>query len=920
MPEIAIVGIGCRFPGGANTPRTFWRLLETGFDAITEYPASRAAFREAYDPDPKKPGRTYLRRGGFLEGVDLFDAQFFGISPREALHIDPQQRLLLELVQEACEDAGIPPTALAGTRTGVFIGISTHDYGDVQMYPQHRADIDMHTNSGTATSIAANRISFLYDLRGPSLAIDTACSSALSAVHVACQSLLTGESETALAGGVQLLLSPEVTIGFSKASMLSRDGECRAFDASANGYVRSEGAGVVILKPMQAALDAGDRIYAVIRATAINQDGHTPSLTIPSAASQQSMIEEALAKAGVSAREVQYVETHGTGTPVGDPIEAEAIGRALGKDRPEGDLCAIGSVKTNIGHLEAASGMPGLIKVALSLHHRRIPPSLHFRQANGSIDLQRLRLRVVTEPEPWPAGGNFPLAGVNSFGFGGANAHVLLQGVDAPPAPEPEPALPRLLALSAKTPEALKEFASACADRLRESVSLRDFCYTAAERRAHFDHRLAVTATTKEDFATSLVDFVSGVSNANVASGRATAGSAPKTAFVFSGMGPQWWGMGRQLNVSEPVFRQTLERCDAALRPHSGWSLLAELAADEKTSRAASPELAQVTNFAIQVALLELWASWGIVPAAVIGHSGGAMAAAYAAGVYDLEDAIRLSYHRSRLQGRPSNFGRMLAVGAPFSEIEPLLAGSERLVCLAAINGPAAITLAGDPDALERILATLQERRIFARMLAVTIAYHSHAMDGIRDEFLNEMRGLRGRKARIPFLSDTTGSWASGEECDEHYWWRAIRQPVLFRDGIRTILDSGLANFLEIGPHPVLVSSILECMKESGAKGVALPSIRRAEDERAAMLRTLAALYTIGCAPRWAALREAGAAPADLPHYPWQRERHWFEPSGGSLDWKRSAARHEGGHPLLGARLRCAHPVWENSVGQGESA
>lgn len=702
--------------------------------------------------------------------------------------------------------------------------------------------------------------------------------------------------------------------------MLSRDGECRAFDAAANGYVRSEGAGVVLLKPLRAALDAGDRIYAVIRATSVNQDGHTPGMTVPSAAAQQAMIEEALAKAGIAAGDVQYVETHGAGTPVGDPIEATAIGGALGKGRQEGKFCAIGSVKTNIGHLEAASGMAGLIKVALALRHRRIPPSLHFRHPPDAIDLRALRLRVVTESEPWPAVNGIPLAGVNSFGFGGANAHVLLQAAPEPEQKEfEEPEIPRLLAISAKTSEALKALASAYAELLRDDPSLRNVCYSAAERRVHFDCRLAVTATGREDFAMHLEDFVSGAPNANVTSGRVTAGGAPRLAFVFSGMGPQWWGMGRQLRASEPVFRSALERCDAALRPHSGWSLLEELSAGEATSRVAAPELAQVTNFAIQVALLELWASWGIVPDAVIGHSGGAMAAAYAAGVYDLEDAIRLSYHRSQMQGRPSNFGRMLAVGAPFAEIEPLLAGGERLVCLAAVNGPTAITLAGDGDTLERILGALQERSIFARMLSVTIAYHSHAMDGIREEFLATMQGLRGRAARIPFVSDTTGTWASGEECDEHYWWRAIRLPVLFRGGIHAIVDSGISNFIEIGPHPVLVSSVLECMKERGAKCAARPSIRRAEDERAVILRSLGALYAIGCAPDWSALREENAKLADLPHYPWQRERHWFEPKGGMAERSLRVERQAGDHALLGVRLRCARPVWENAVGEGES-
>ena len=922
--DIAIVGIGCRFPGGANDPRAFWGLLEKGFDAITEIPANRPGFRDLYDPDPKKPGRTYSRWGGFLDRVDLFDAQFFGVSPREAAHIDPQHRLLLELVWEACEDAGIPPPSLATSRTGVFIGISSHDYGDQMMYPQNRANITMHTNSGGAGSIAANRISYLYDFRGPSVTIDTACSSALSAVHFACQSIRSGECAAAFVGGVQMLLSPEVTIGFCKATMLSPDGHCRAFDAAANGYVRGEGAGVVMLKPLRAALDAGDPVYAIIRATAINQDGHTVGMSVPSAAAQQAMIEEALLKAGVAPRDVQYVEAHGTGTPIGDPIEARAIGSALSPGRGENQFCAIGSVKTNLGHMEAAAGVAGLIKVALSLRHRRIPASLHFHQANSAIDLNGQRLRVVTALEPWPAPDRPPIAGVNSFGFGGANAHAVLQAVPEAPRDEAvEAAIPRLLTISARNPEGLKELASAYADRLRdpgaEEIRPRDLCYTASERRAHHDCRLAVVATSREDFAAYLTEFGSGVTNVNASSGRVARAGPPKLAFVFSGMGPQWWGMGKQLLATEPVFRRAMEQCDAVLRPHSGWSLLDKFAANEATSRIASPELAHLTNFAVQFSLLDLWASWGIAPDAVVGHSGGAMAAAYAAGIYDLEDAIRLAFHRSRLTGRPACAGRMLAVGALFGEIEALLTGTEGLVSLSAVNGPASITLTGDGDALERIRVSLEERQIFARLLPVTIAYHSPLMDTIKDEFLASMAGLPGRKARIPFLSDLTGTWASGEECDAQYWWRAIRQPVLFRNCIDELLGADITNFVEVGPHPVLAASIQECMKERGAKGLVVPSIRRREDESAVMRRSLGGLYVVGCKVNWAAFREDGARVAALPLYPWQRERHWLEPSTKASEWSATIARKEGDHPLLGTRLRSAHPLWEGLIGTGET-
>jgi acyl transferase domain-containing protein len=915
---IAIVGIGCRFPGGADNPQKFWELLKAGFDAITEVPASRPEFLELFDSDPHKPGRTYSRWGGFLKDVDLFDAQFFRIAPREAVRIDPQHRLLLELVWEACEDGGIPPDRLAGSRTGVFVGISTHDYGDVQMYPLNRGQLDLYSNSGMATSIAANRISYIYDLRGPSFAVDTACSSALTALHLSCQSLRDGDCEQAIVGGVQLVLRPELTIGFCKASMLSRDGRCKAFDASANGYVRSEGAGVVILKPLEAALADRSPIYAVIRATAINQDGRTNGMTFPSQFAQRIMLEEALAKADIAPGDVQYVEAHGPGTPVGDPVEAAAIGAAMAKGRPVDDFCAIGSVKTNIGHLEAASGMAGLIKVAMALKHRQIPPSLHFHQASESIDFDALRLRVVTTLESWPHPERPAIAGLNSFGFGGANAHVLLGEPPGNPIRESvESENSRLLVISARSPEALAALARSYAVRLDQAdgPSPGDLCRTAALGRTHHEFRAAITAASKGDFAESLSAFAAGENRANIASGQASP-ARPKVAFVYTGMGPQWWGMGRELLAHEPVFRTALERCDAALARHSDLHLLEELSAEETTSRVAFPELAHVTNFAIQMALTELWASYGIVPDAVMGHSGGAMAAAYAAGVYDLDDAVRLSYHRSRLQGQPSNEGRMLAVGAPFAEVAPLLSQVLDRVSLAAVNSAASITLAGDGDALEQIHTQLTERQVFARFLPVTIAYHSPAMDKIKEEFLSSVPGLRGRTARIPFVSDTTGELTDGTVCDVHYWWEAIRKPVLFAQGMERLIGLGIADFVEIGPHPVLSASMRECLQALNVKGQVLPSLRRFESERPVILRTLGALYCTGHALDWTTIQDPESKMVSLPSYPWQRERHWFESSrpATSSDVFESGP---GDHPMLGGRIRSARPVWESSVGNG---
>ena len=924
MDGIAIVGIGCRFPGGADNPRAFWRLLADGVNAVAEAPADRPGFRTCFDADPARPGRAYSRWGGFLERVDLFDASFFGISPREAVHVDPQHRLLLELLWEACEDAGVPPSKLAGSRTGVFIGISTHDYGDLQTNPAHRGSIDMHTNSGTATSIAANRLSYVYDLRGPSIAIDTACSSSLTAVHLSCQSLRAGECDLAVAGGVQMLLTPELTIGFCKASMLSPDGECRAFDAGANGYVRSEGGGIVLLKPLSAALRDADPIYAVIQSTAVNQDGRTAGMTVPNPRAQQALIEEALGHARLMPRDIQYVEAHGPGTRVGDPIEAMAIAAALTPGRDAGDACAIGSVKTNLGHLEAASGMPGLIKVALALERRMIPASLHFRQANPAIDLPALGLRVVTELEPWPHQERVAIAGVNSFGFGGANAHVVVQEPPRRPVLAGTPVVdrPHLFVLSARSTPALDALARACADELSadDPPSMSDLSFTTGQRRAHHDFRLAVTASRTEDLVGRLHDFVEGAGGPALVSARVAQGGAPRIAFVFSGLGPQWWGMGRQLRESEPVFRRMLERCDEALRPYAGWSLMDEFAADESRSRLAAPEIVQVTNFALQVALADLWASFGITPSAVIGHSGGAMAAMYVAGVYDLEEALHLTFHRSRLQGRPSNPGRMLAIGASYQEIAPLLEGKSERVSLAAVNGPSGITLAGDGETLERIAAALLERQVFAKFLQIAIAYHSPAMEPIREEFLQAVSGLQGRAPRIPCVSDTTGEWTTGIECDAEFWWRAIRQPVLFRDGLRQMLDDGLSHFLEVGPHPVLALSIAECMKEHGTKGVVLASLRRGEDERAVLLRSLGALYTAGWMPNWGAIAEPGARFVRMPLYPWQRERHWFEPAAASGLSHAGLDEQPGAHPLLGVRLRTARPTWQGLIGAGDTS
>lgn len=923
--DIAIVGIGCRFPGGVRTPAEFWKLVCEGVDAITDVPAGRFDVDSVFDPDPGKPGKLYTRWGGFLDTVDAFDADFFGISPREARHIDPQQRLLLEVAWEALEDAGQPPDHLAGSGAGVFVGISTNDYGQLQFQPRNAHLIGTHTLAGGGFCIAANRISYFLDLHGPSLAVDTACSSSLTALHLASQSLTRGECDVAIAAGVNVLLSPEVTMGFCKASMLSPEGRCRPFDANASGYVRSEGAGAVVLKPLTAALENRDPIYAVIRATAINQAGRTPGIGVPNAGAQKALLLQALRDADVAPADVQYVEAHGTGTVAGDPREAEAIGAVYARGRPIGDHCLIGSVKGNIGHLEAAAGVAGLIKTALALKHRRIPPSRHFREPSPAIPFDKLRLRVPITVEDWPAPPGRALAGVNSFGFGGANAHAIL--AEAPPPAgsdfEPDDEKVRILTISARAPGALRELADAYAELLAGGASppLRDVCYTAALRRSHHEHRLAVVGSSAAEICRHLAEYRTGNDEADVAAGHCVKGLTPKLAFVFSGMGPQWWGMGRQLLRDEPVFRSAVEECDQYLRGFADWSLIEELGKDEPNSRVAEADRSHVANFALQVGLAALWRSWGVVPDAVVGHSSGEMAAVCVAGALPLRDAIWLAYQRGRLQHLTTGSGGMIAAGLAPDEVADVIRGREEQVSLAAINGPTSVTLSGDLKALTEITDVLERQERFWRWLPVRVPYHGPQMDRLREDLLAALAGLDCRPAATPIVSTATGAWADGESFDAGYWWKNVRQPVLFAPAINRLVDDGYHLFVELSPHPVLAPTILECLAERRVDTpIALSTLRRHDDERRTMLRSLATLYALGRPVDWSAVLGTSGDCVRLPTYAWQRERHWFEPAPESGPSPSRAMGRDSGHPLLGRRLRSARPTWESDLGDGRLA
>ncbi len=878
---IAIIGVGCRFPG-ANGPNAFWNSLCNGVDAITEIPPERFDVNAYYDPRQGVPGKIASRWGGFLDQVDHFDANFFGISPREASRMDPQQRLLLEVVWEAIEDAGQRHSKLNGSRTGVFIGMCYNDYEDQEF--QDHSNIDVYVNAGGARSAASGRLSYALGLEGPSIVIDTACSSSLVAVHLACQSLRIGETSLAIAGAVNLILQPESSIGFSQAKMLAPDGRCKVFDAHANGFVRSEGIGVVLLKPLKQAQADGNPIYAVIRGSAINNDGRSSGfLMTPGCEGQKAVIRMACHDAGILPGQLQYVEAHGTGTSVGDPVEVKALGEVLNEGRSGGDRCFVGSVKANIGHTEGASGMAGLIKTALCLKNRFIPPSLHFLEPNPNIPWQELPVTVPVESVAWPSSSP-ALAGVSSFGLSGTNAHVILEEA---PSLSPLPrqlqfeSLPGLLTLSSHQPEALNKLAESYLPLLRDSdetsSALHNLCYTASVRRDHHNYRLACIGHTAQEMAEKVETYLRGDLSSDVIANTRIAEEEPKLVFVFSGQGSQFPGMGRHLFEQEPVFRDALKRCDEAISKFADWSLLKELFADEESSRLNEIDVIQPALFAIQIALAELWRSWGVIPDAVVGHSMGEVVAAHIAGALTLEDAVRVICHRSQLMKKTSGQGTMALVEISSGEGQRAITGYETLVSVAAINGPSSTVLSGCPKALEEILSALGSRGIFCRQVKVDVASHSAQMEPVCDELEEVLRDLRPLPATIPICSTVTARFEDGLFFNGGYWKRNLRQPVKFSAAAQYLCENGYQLFLEVSPHPLLSNSIKKLLVHLTKKGKAVASLRREDDERASMLQALAELYTLGYSVDFSSFYADGGNVVELPRYVWQRERYWFD-------------------------------------------
>lgn len=873
---IAIIGIGCRFPKAKNK-QAFWQLLQEGIDAITEVPPGRWDANAVYVEDKETPINSCL--GGFLEDLDQFDPQFFKIFPKEAVSIDPQQRLLLELAWEALEDAGQKPEHLAGTKTGVFMGINGFDYYTLLM-DNPAQNMDAYVGTGNTNCIAANRISYLFDFTGPSLGIDTACSSSLVAVHLACQSIWNGDSSLALAGGVRIILSPWIAVSFGKAGFMAPDGRCKAFDSRANGYVRSEGAGVVLLKPLSQAIADGDLIYAVIRGSAVNQDGRSNGLTAPNPWAQEALLKEAYRQAGISPHQVQYIEAHGTGTQLGDPIEMKALGKVLAQGRSAGSDCLVGSVKTNIGHLEAAAGIAGLIKVALSLYHRQIPPSLHFQQPNPYIPFKNLPLRVPTTLEPWPETTDIAIAGVSSFSFGGTNAHVVLAGAPKVETQEVVVDSPlHLLTLSAKCENALQDLAKRYLDFLAShpSISLADVCFTASTGRSHFEHRLALTAASTQQLTQRLDTFCQGQTPIGLASGSVRSKQQRKIAFLFTGQGSQYANMGRQLYDTQPVFRKTLEECDRLLQPYLEKSLLSVLFASTDKDLINQTAYTQPALFALEYALAQMWRSWGISPNIVMGHSVGEYVAACVAGVFSLEDGLKLIAERGRLMQALPPTGMMAAIFATQEQVQQAILPYQSQVSIAAVNGPQHTVISGEQNCVESIIQQLQAQGIESRSLQVSHAFHSPLINPMLDQFEQLASQVNYHPPRIPFVSNLTGTILTPEATiDAIYWRHHTREAVQFAVGIQTLIEQDYDLFLEIGPHPVLSSMGKRCLTTENATW--LPSMQKEQDDWWLILNSLGRLYTNGLEIDWTSFYQGcQRSKIHLPTYPFQRKRYWIE-------------------------------------------
>ena len=967
---IAIIGMGCRFPG-ADNPEAFWQLLRDGRDMVREIPADRWDTRAYYDSDPEKRGKIYIQHGAFLDQVDQFDPLFFGISPREATSLDPQQRLLLEVSWEALEHAGQAQSGLVGSQTGVFVGIGQNDYGQLQLNAGDPERIDVYDGTGNLFCFASGRLSYTLGLQGPNMALDTACSSSLVAIHLACQSLRLGECKLALAGGVHLILEPTVTVFLSRTQALAPDGRCKTFDAAANGYGRGEGCGMLVLKRLSDALADGDNILALIRGSAINHDGPSSGLTVPNKLAQEALIRRALANANLEPHQIDYIEAHGTGTSLGDPIEVRALAGVLGtRESP----LMLGAVKTNIGHLEPAAGVAGVIKVVQSMQHHEIPPHLHFKTPNPNLNWEHLPVTIPTEVTPWTGGGGF--AGISSFGMSGTNAHIILEKAPARLAPH-SPLFPSdshasydghleekeggrgrlesqksLLTLSAKTKESLMALMARYSEYFatHPNAQWADICFTANIGRSHFKHRLSIVAGSLSEAKEKLETLKKVVTSEERLSKRTP--TRQKIAFLFTGQGSQYVGMGQQLYESNPTFRQTLDRCDEILRPYLDQPLLSilypnpvlteqgkEESSNHNTQHAIdNTAYTQPALFALEYALAQVWLSWGIRPDVVMGHSVGEYVAACVAGVLSLEDGLKLIAERGRLMqalpasppppSPPQSFGKlrtsywggngergeMVAVWASEAEVAPLITSYSRELAIAAINGPESVVLSGSHQAVQAMVELLTQQGIKTKSLQVSHAFHSPLMEPMLTPFMRVAQEVNYSTPRLKMISNVTGQLATATVANAEYWVDHVHLPVRFADGMESLSDMGINTFIEIGPKPILLGMARQMQGGEGASGRAsasgrggegargrapephslwLPSLRPGRGDWEQMLESLGQLYEHGAKVEWRGFyRHDGNVRqrVHLPTYPWQRERYWLDLPKGDKPTKRRRA------------------------------
>ena len=909
---IVIVGMACRYPGGVASPESLWRLAANETDAIGEFPDSRGWDLDAwYDADSGVADRAYTRCGGFLADADQFDPAFFGISPREALAMDPQQRLLLETAWEALERAGIRPRDLAGTRTGVYVGVMAQDYGP--RLHQAAGESGGYLLTGNSPSVASGRIAYTLGLEGPALTVDTACSSSLVAVHLAVRALRAGECSLALAGGAAVLATPGMLVEFSRQYGLSPDGRCKPFAAAADGTAWAEGAGLILLERLSDATRLGHPVLAVVRGTAINSDGASNGLTAPNGPAQERVIRQALADAGLTAGGVDAVEAHGTGTTLGDPIEADALIATYGQDRPPGQPLWIGSVKSNIGHAQAAAGVAGIIKMVEAMHRGLLPRTLHVDAPTPHVDWEAGSVALLTEPTAWPDRGRPRRAAVSSFGISGTNAHVIVEGVAAADDPVRRDSVPVPVpwVLSAAVPEALPAQARRLAAYLAEhpSADPADVGYSLATTRTHHAFRAAVIGHDRESLMSRLGLLARGEDDPRLArgTGQGRSGNGPgRIAFVFPGQGAQWPGMATELLETSVVFEAHVRACADALAPHIDWSLIDVLNADPQAADLARVDVLQPVLFAVMTGLAVLWRHYGVEPDAVVGHSQGEIAAAWVAGALSLDDAALVVARRSQALTAISGVGGMVALARPADEVQRLIGRWGDEVSIASFNGPASTVVSGSTAALDDLLAACERSGVHARRITVDYASHSAQVEVVRDKVIGALAGVTPRPSQVDFYSTLTGEVIDTTELNADYWYRSMRLPVRYEQATRLLLQHGRRLFIEVSPHPVLTVGTLETIEHADVAAHAMGTLRRDDGGQERLLTAVAETYAHGAAPNWETVFAVGPRRrVALPTYAFQRESYWSRPAPAAPDLP-SAGASRSDHPILGASLRLA--------------